>query len=179
MSFIFKKTKIPEVILIQTNIYEDGRGFFMETYKSSEFKKNGIVEDFIQYNHSYSKKDVLRGLHYQSDPFAQGKLVRCLRGEIFDVAADIRQESPTFGKWVGVILSDKNRDQLYIPPGFAHGFCVISNNAEVIYKCTNEFSAENEGGIIWNDRTLNISWPITSPILSAKDTKHPELRKKK
>jgi len=178
MAFIFKKTKIPEVILIQANIYEDERGFFMETYKSSEFKKNGIKEDFIQYNHSYSKKDVLRGLHYQSEPFAQGKLVRCLRGEIFDVAVDIRRESTTFGKWIGVILSDKNRNQLYIPPGFAHGFCVISNDAEVVYKCTKEFSAENEGGIIWNDRTLNVSWPTSSPILSVKDAKHPKLRKK-
>lgn len=175
MAFIFKKTEIPGIILIQTDIYKDDRGFFMETYKSSIFKENGINEEFLQDSQSHSKKDVLRGLHYQTGAFAQGKLVQCVWGEIFDVAADIRPRSPTFGKWVSAILSDKNHDQLYIPAGFAHGFCVVSEEADIIYRMTQEYSPGNERGILWNDPTLNISWPISSPILSIKDSNNPKL----
>src|SRR3989344_8063247 len=163
MSFKFEKTKILEVILVKSPLFEDTRGFFMETYKYSEFSDNGIKVRFVQENHSYSKKNVLRGLHYQANPKSQGKLVRCIRGEIFDVAVDIRPDSSTYKKWVGVVLSEKNRDQLYIPAGFAHGFCVTSDIAEVIYKCTEEYSPQHERGIIWNDSAINILWPINSP----------------
>ena len=169
MSFIFKKLNIPEVILIETTSYPDERGFFMETYKKSIFKENGILENFIQENHSVSKKNVLRGLHYQNDPHAQGKLVRCINGEIFDIALDIRKNSPTLGKWVSAILSKENNNQLYIPNGFAHGFCVMSEEAEVVYKCTKEYVPNAERGILWNDPTIHIEWPIINPILSKKD----------
>ncbi|MCQ6254061.1 dTDP-4-dehydrorhamnose 3,5-epimerase [Methanocaldococcus sp.] len=176
MPFKFRRLEIPEVILIEPIVFEDERGFFMETYKYSEFSKFGIKEIFVQDNHSKSKKGVLRGLHYQKNPNAQGKLVRCIRGEIFDVAVDIRKGSPTFGKWVGVILSEENKKMLYIPKGFAHGFCVLSEEAEVIYKCTAEYSPEDDRGIIWNDKDIGIDWPIKNPILSEKDKKHPPLR---
>lgn len=175
MAFVFQETEIPGVILIKTDTHEDNRGFFVENYKNSTFKDSGITENFVQDNYSHSKKDVLRGLHYQVGPFAQGKLVHCIKGEIFDVAADTRPESPTFGKWVGVTLSDKNHDQLYVPAGLAHGFCVTSEEADVVYKCTREYSKDNEKGILWNDPTLNISWPTKSPILSEKDGNNPKL----
>lgn len=176
MPFAFKRLKIPAVVLIEPKVFEDGRGFFMETYKMPDFVTAGIKENFVQENHSCSSKGVLRGLHYQNPPFAQGKLVRVIRGEVFDVAVDIRKGSPTWGKWVGVILSEENKNILYVPAGLAHGFCVLSKTAEVIYKTTNVYSAESEAGIIWNDADLNIEWPVKQPILSEKDEKLPSLK---
>jgi len=176
MPFTFKRLEIPEVILIEPEVFSDERGFFMETYKYSEFASFGISERFVQDNHSRSVKGVLRGLHYQNPPKAQGKLVRVVVGEIFDVAVDIRKGSPTYGKWVGVKLSAENKRMLYIPPGFAHGFCVLSDVAEVVYKVTEEYAPESEAGIIWNDPEVGIDWPIENPMLSAKDANWPILR---
>jgi len=177
MPFGFEKLNIPEIILIEPRVFEDERGFFMETYKCSDFAKFGIKEKIVQENHSKSKKNVLRGLHYQKNPKAQAKLVRCIRGKIFDVAVDIRKGSPTYGKWVGVILSQDNKKELYIPAGFAHGFCVLSEEAEIVYKTDNEYSPEYERGILWNDPALNIKWPIKSPLISQKDLTWPLLEK--
>ena len=176
MPFTFKTLEIPEVVLIEPKVFGDERGFFMETYKMPDFAAAGVKASFIQDNHSRSTRGILRGLHYQNPPFAQGKLLRATRGEIFDVAVDIRKDSPTWGKWVGVILSEENKNLLYVPTGFAHGFCVISEVAEVIYKTTNIYSAEAEAGIIWNDQDLNIEWSIKKPTLSAKDEKWPSLK---
>jgi dTDP-4-dehydrorhamnose 3,5-epimerase len=176
MPFDFKRLKIPVVVLITPKVFEDGRGFFMETYKMPDFAAAGIKGDFVQENHSRSTKGVLRGLHYQNPPFAQAKLLRVVRGEIFDVAVDIRKGSPTWGQWVGVILSDENKNILYVPADFAHGFCVLSKIAEVIYKTTAVYSAESEAGIIWNDEDLNIDWPVKEPTLSEKDGKWPALK---
>ena len=175
MPFTFSRLAIPEVILIEPKVFADGRGFFMETYKMPDFAAAGIKVNFVQENHSRSGKGVLRGLHYQNPPFAQGKLVRVVRGEVFDVSVDIRRGSPTWGKWVRVILSEENRDILYVPAGFAHGFCVLSEIAEVIYKTTSVYSAESEAGIIWNDKDLNIEWPVKKPLLSEKDEGWPTL----
>jgi len=148
----------------------------METYKHSEFSAFGIKEHFLQDNHSRSAKGVLRGLHYQNPPKAQGKLVRVILGEVFDVAVDIRKGSPTYGRWVGVVLSSENKRLLYIPPGFAHGFCVLSDVAEVLCKVTEEYAPECEAGIIWNDPGIGIEWPIKHPIISSKDAQWPTLR---
>ena len=175
MGFIFKKLSIPEVILVETQSFSDDRGFFLENFKISSFVSNGINTKFVQDNFSHSIKGVLRGLHYQKTPKAQSKLVTALRGEIFDVAVDIRKNSPTFGQWVGEILSDENHNSLYIPEGFAHGFCVLSDEADVFYKVNNEYSPEHERGIIWNDPQINIKWPIDVPILHAKDSRLPIL----
>jgi dTDP-4-dehydrorhamnose 3,5-epimerase len=176
MPFAFKRLEIPAVVLIEPRVFGDERGFFMETYKMPDFVTAGIKGNFVQDNHSRSSKGVLRGLHYQNPPFAQGKLVRVVKGEIFDVAVDIRKGSPTWGKWVGVTLSEENKNILYVPETFAHGFYVLSELAEVIYKTTNVFSAEAEAGIIWNDKELNIEWPVKEPILSEKDKKLPPLK---
>ena len=176
MPFAFKSLEIPGVVVIEPKVFEDERGFFIETYKMPDFVAVGIKANFVQDNHSRSTKGILRGLHYQNPPFAQGKLVRAVRGEIFDVAVDIRKGSPTWGKWVGVILSEENKNILYIPAGLAHGFCVLSEVAEVIYKTTNVYSAEAEAGIIWDDLDLNIEWPVKEPILSEKDKKLPSLK---
>jgi dTDP-4-dehydrorhamnose 3,5-epimerase len=173
MPFRFSKTEIDGVVLIQPEVFEDRRGFFMETYKESAFAAAGLTEPFIQENQSRSKEGTLRGLHYQIEPKAQGKLVRVISGEIYDVAVDIRQASATYGKWVAYTLSAENRSLLYIPPGCAHGFCVVSSDAEVIYKMTNEYAPDYERGIPWNDRSLNISWPIKDPIISDRDGKWP------
>lgn len=176
MPFRFHRFEIPDLILIEPVVFEDKRGFFLEFYKHSDFKKAGIKEEFVQDNHSGSIRGVLRGLHFQREPEAQGKLLRCIRGEIFDVAVDIRRDSPTFGRWVSVILSEENRKMLYIPPGFAHGFQVLSDTAEVIYKTTREYSPGHEAGIIWNDPELNIDWPIKEPLLSVRDRQWPMLK---
>jgi dTDP-4-dehydrorhamnose 3,5-epimerase len=175
MPFAFKRLEIPDVVLIEPKVFEDRRGFFMETYKMPDFVSAGIKVNFVQENHSRSSKGVLRGLHYQNPPFPQGKLVRVAKGEIFDVAVDIRKNSPTWGKWLGVILSEKNKFIIYVPEGFAHGFCVLSEIAEVIYKTTSVYSAESEAGIIWNDADLNIEWPVKEPTLSEKDKRWPAL----
>ena len=180
MPFNFKKLEIPEVILIEPSVFSDDRGFFLETYKYEDFSENGIEERFIQDNHSKSvKKGVLRGLHFQTNPMAQSKLVRVIEGSIFDVAVDIRKDSATYGKWVGVTLSADNKNMLYVPRGFAHGFCTLEDNTEVIYKCTNVYSQEHDNGIIWNDENISIEWPCKDPILSDKDKKWPGLKEVK
>ena len=180
MPFAFIRTDIPEVVLIQPKIFEDHRGFFMETYKKSAFQKAGIDTDFVQDNHSKSVQGVLRGLHYQKEPFAQGKLVRCIRGSVFDVAVDIRKGSPTFGKWVGYELSEENRLMLWLPKGFAHGFLTLSKEAEIVYKVSGaEYSPEYDAGILWNDPDIDIQWPldtIDDVLLSQKDKKLPYLK---
>jgi dTDP-4-dehydrorhamnose 3,5-epimerase len=175
-NFDFHRLSIPEVVLVKPRVFRDDRGYFFETYKKSVFLAGGIAEDFVQDNHSYSTRGVIRGLHYQKGPHAQGKLVRCDTGRILDVAVDIRRGSPTYGKWVGAKLSDRNQCMLYLPPGFAHGFLVLSESAEVSYKCTCEYSPEHDRGIIWNDPDIGIDWPVSSPVLSPKDAAHPELR---
>ena len=176
MPFRFQRLQIPEVILIEPKVFPDERGFFMETYKWSEFASFGVTEHFVQDNHSRSVKGILRGLHYQNPPKALGKLVRVVLGEVFDVAVDIRKGSASYGKWVGVKLSAENKRMLYIPPGFAHGFCVLSEAAEVLYKTTEEYSPEHEAGIIWNDPEIGIDWPVEKPIVSTKDAGLPSLR---
>jgi dTDP-4-dehydrorhamnose 3,5-epimerase len=176
MPFTFDRLQIPDVVLVVPTVFADERGFFMETYKASDFAAAGISVNFVQENQSRSRKGVLRGLHYQNPPFAQGKLVRATKGEIFDVAVDIRKGSPTWAKWVSVILSGKNTNILYVPAGFAHGFCVLSEVAEVVYKTTDVYSAESEAGIIWNDEDLNIEWPVKKPVLSEKDRTWPALK---
>ena len=176
MPFTFKTLGIAGVILIEPKVFEDDRGFFMETYKMPDFVASGIEANFVQVNHSRSTGGVLRGLHYQNPPFAQGRLVRAVKGEIFDVAVDIRKGSPTYGKWVAVVLSEENKNMVYVPEGFAHGFCVLSEVAEIIYQATNVYSPQYEGGVIWDDEDLNIEWPVREPILSEKDKKWPALR---
>ncbi|BAT71078.1 dTDP-4-dehydrorhamnose 3,5-epimerase [Thermosulfidibacter takaii ABI70S6] len=178
MPFEFIKTEIPEVIIVKPIVFNDDRGFFMEFYKESEFREAGIDECFVQDNHSKSVKGVLRGLHYQLSPKAQGKLVRCVRGSIFDVAVDIRKGSPTFGKYVAVELSEENKLMLWIPKGFAHGFLTLSETAEIIYKVSGaEYSLEHDRSIRWNDPEIGINWPIDDePILSPKDKCAPLLK---
>lgn len=177
MTFEFKRLAIPDVILVEPKVFDDERGFFLEGYKKSEFFANGIDVEFNQDNHSKSTKGVLRGLHYQLPPKAQAKLVRCIQGEIFDVAVDIRKNSPTFGNWVGEKLTDENKKMLYIPEGFAHGFVVLSETAELLYKASNEYSKEHDRGILWNDPAISVEWGIDfEPILSDKDKHQPLLK---
>lgn len=177
MPFSFKKMEIEDVILVTPKVFGDSRGFFMESYQKSAFEQNGINDNFSQDNHSKSTKGVLRGLHYQTNPKAQAKLVRCSRGKILDVAVDIRKDSPTFGKWVGEILSEENKNMLYIPAGFAHGFVVLSDEAELLYKASNEYSPENDRGVRWNDPDINVEWGIDfEPLISEKDSKQPFLK---
>ena len=176
MPFEFKRLEIPDVILIKSKVFEDERGFFMETYKKEDFERAGIRGEFVQDNHSRSKYGVLRGLHFQKEPYAQAKIVRCIRGVIYDVAVDLRGNSPTFGKYVGVILSEFNKYQLYIPRGFAHGFVVLSDVAEVVYKVDNVYAPDYDAGVIWNDPDIGIDWPIEEPVISKKDQKLPTLR---
>jgi dTDP-4-dehydrorhamnose 3,5-epimerase len=167
----FIRTEIPEVILIEPRLFEDSRGFFMEIYQARKFAQAGIDLNFVQDNHSRSSRSTLRGLHYQIQ-HPQGKLVRVVTGEIFDVAVDIRRSSPTYGRSIGVQLSAQNKHQLWIPHGFAHGFYVLSEQAEVLYKATDYYDPTSERAIIWNDPTLNVPWPIPpgeSPTLSPKD----------
>ena len=164
------KTKIPDVLIIEPRIFGDNRGFFYESFNAKVFaEQTGITTQFVQDNHSRSSQNVLRGLHYQIQN-SQGKLVRVVRGEVFDVAVDIRKSSPTFGEWVGCILNEENKKQLWIPPNCAHGFVVLSEYADFLYKTTDYYSPEYERAILWNDRDLGIDWPIEGePILSAKD----------
>lgn len=176
MPFIFETLGLPGVVLVTPRVFGDARGFFVETYKRSEFAGAGITEYFVQDNCSRSSKHVLRGLHYQKSPAAQGKLVRCLSGRIFDVAVDIRRGSPTYARWVGVELSGENRQMLYIPPAFAHGFVVLDEMAEIMYKCTQEYSPENDRGILWSDPEIGIEWAVADPILSEKDRALPLLK---
>lgn len=182
MAFEFIDTGLKGVILVKPKVFGDARGFFMETYKKSEFINGGITEDFIQDNHSKSVKGVLRGIHFQKEPYGQGKLVRCIRGKIFDVAVDVRKASDTFGKWVGFELSEENKDMLFIPKGFGHAFLTLSDEAEIVYKVTGaEYSPSHDSGIFWNDPDVGIKWPlkeygISAPILSEKDSKLQKLR---
>jgi dTDP-4-dehydrorhamnose 3,5-epimerase len=171
----FKKTELKEVVLIKPDIFSDDRGFFMETYHQKKYAEAGITANFVQDNFSNSKKGALRGLHFQLGT-PQGKLVFVFSGEVFDVVVDIRKGSPQFGKWTGIHLSGENKLQLYIPPGFAHGFCTLSDQANFVYKCTDFYSPKDERGIIWNDPMIGIEWPITSPILSPKDVSFKTLK---
>jgi dTDP-4-dehydrorhamnose 3,5-epimerase len=175
MPFQFTPLEIPEVILIETRRFGDDRGFFMETYKQEEFAANGIHGPFVQDNCSHSAQGVVRGLHYQIPPHAQGKLLVVVQGEIFDVAVDIRRHSPTYGQWVGAVLSARNGRMLYIPSGFAHGFCVLSESATLTYKVTDVYMPAYEQGIRWDDPTVGINWPVTDPILSVRDKQLPSL----
>jgi dTDP-4-dehydrorhamnose 3,5-epimerase len=170
------ETSLPGVLIIEPRVFADDRGFFMETYHSAKLAAAaGIELPFVQDNHSKSSAGVLRGLHYQ-EPNPQGKLVRVISGSVFDVAVDIRQGSPTFAHWTGVELSAENKLQLWIPPGFAHGFSVTSDSAEVLYKCTTLYQGENDRGIIWNDPEIGVDWKLTDPALSPKDAALPLLR---
>lgn len=168
------ETKLAGVVLVEPDVFEDPRGYFLETYHAAKYAEEGIRGPFVQDNFSHSIRGTLRGLHYQLK-HAQGKLVMALAGRIFDVAADIRKGSPTFGQWVGVELSEENKRQMYIPAGFAHGFCVLSDTSDVLYKCTDVYSRTDERGIIWNDPTLAIAWPVAGPLLSSKDQAYPRL----
>ncbi len=168
-------TAIPDVLIIEPEVYEDERGFFMETYHEKRYREMGIDVSFVQDNFSFSIGGSLRGLHYQK-PNSQAKIVYVLSGRIFDVAVDIRKNSKSYGNWTGKILSASNRRQLFIPTGFAHGYCVLSSSAVIFYKCSRYYSPKDEGGIIWNDPELNIDWPISNPIVSNKDKNLPNFR---
>ncbi|MDD5747105.1 MAG: dTDP-4-dehydrorhamnose 3,5-epimerase, partial [Candidatus Omnitrophica bacterium] len=168
MPFECCHTALPGVLKITCRIFSDTRGCFAELYKRSDFQRLGIIKPFVQVNYSQSAKGVLRGLHYQTAPKAQAKLVSAVSGAIWDVAVDIRKDSPHYGKWVGETLSADNGVMLYIPEGFAHGFIVLSEQAHVMYQCSEEYATAHEQGIIWNDPALNISWPIPNPVLSEK-----------
>ena len=176
MPFQFQRTEIPEVVRVTPKRFEDHRGFFLETYKWSDFKAFGLNYAFVQDNVSHSWRGVLRGMHYQNPPMAQAKLVAVLTGTIYDVAVDIRQNSPTYGQWIGVTLSASDSTMLLVPPGFAHGFCVLSEEADVSYKVTAEYAADLERGFLWNDPDIGIQWPVSDPILSDKDALLPPLR---
>jgi dTDP-4-dehydrorhamnose 3,5-epimerase len=169
-----QKTKLPGVVVLHPNVFADQRGFFMETYNQVFFGAQGLPDHFVQDNHSRSSRGVIRGLHYQY-PQWQGKLVRVINGEIFDVAVDIRRDSPDFGKWVGVYLSETNHQQLYVPPGYAHGFCVVSDIADVVYKCTTVYKPQDDAAIRWDDSEIGIKWPIDNPLVSDKDMQAPLL----
>lgn len=169
----FTKSDIPDLILIEPRVFEDHRGFFMESYHYERFCENGITEAFVQDNHSKSTKGILRGLHYQLHPKAQGKLVRVSQGSVFDVAVDLRKNSTHFKQWFGIELSATNKKMLYIPPGFAHGFYVLSETAEFQYKCTENYSPEYERSLAWDDDEIGIIWPEGEKILSEKDKNNP------
>ncbi len=170
----FIPTDLPGVLIVEPAVFGDDRGFFMEIYHAARFREGGIPDPFVQDNHSKSVRGVLRGLHFQ-EPNAQGKLVRAIAGSIFDVAVDIRRGSPSFGKWFGIELSAGNKRQLWVPAGFAHGFCVTSESAEVVYKCTELYDPKGDRGIRWNDPAIGIAWPVSDPILSPKDAAAPLL----
>ena len=174
--FTFTETEIPGVVVIEPQVFGDDRGYFMETYQKDQFAEAGIDKEFVQDNQSRSTRGVLRGLHFQKN-HTQGKLVRVTKGEVFDVAVDLRKGSATYGRYVAVTLSADNNRQLYIPRGFAHGFLVLSETAEFAYKCDDFYHPEDEGGICWNDPTIAVQWPeVPSLVLSEKDKKHPTLK---
>ena len=169
--------RLPGFTVIEPTVHRDERGFFVESYRQEVLAEAGLVTEWVQDNHARSSRGVLRGMHFSVDP-GQVKLVRCARGRVLDVAVDIREDSPTFGRWVGITLSAENFRQFYVPPGFAHGFCVTTEVAQVEYKCTDLYDPEGEGGIAWNDPELAIPWPVEAPILSRRDETHPTLRQK-
>lgn len=172
MPFTFQPTKIEDVLLVQPRSFSDDRGYFYENYKKSDFVSNGISLEFVQDNTSKSEPGVIRGMHFQSPPHEQGKLVRAIQGEILDVAIDLRKGSHTYGKWVSEVLSSDNKKMLWVPPGFAHGFLTLTE-AVVHYKVTKEYNKDSEGGVLWNDVKIGIDWPLRSPSLSSKDTQWP------
>lgn len=179
MLFSVEKTPIEGLLIIVTNTFYDSRGFFQETYKQSAFAELGIQEKFVQDNHSCSKKGVIRGIHFQHQPFAQGKLVKVIKGKVWDVAVDLRKNSPTFGKWFGIELSEENTNvSLYIPAGFGHGFASLEDDTHLIYKCTDEYNPQYDGGIKWNDPEIAVDWKLgeITPIVSSKDEKLPFLK---
>lgn len=175
MSIKYTETDLPGVLLIDPEVFSDSRGFFMETFHQKKYAEAGIDHAFIQDNYSHSTRGTLRGLHYQLK-HPQGKLVYVITGEIYDVAVDIRRGSPGFGKWVGQYLSDKNRRQIFVPEGFAHGFCVLSETADVLYKTTDLYNPDDEYGVLWSDPTIGIDWPVEMPVVSDKDKQFPGLR---
>lgn len=178
LPFTFRPlANLPDLVLVEARIFRDDRGAFLETYKRSEFAAHGIPFDFVQDNHAVStKRGVLRGLHHQVEPMAQGKLVRCLRGAVWDVAVDIRKGSPTFAKWAGLELREDDGRMLWVPPGFAHGYVTVTERAEVLYKTTAEYSPPHERTIRWDDPEIGIAWPVKEPLLAEKDAKAPTLR---
>jgi len=165
----FINTPIPDLYIIQPKVFEDGRGYFFESYSKAAFEKLGLTLNFVQDNQSLSCKGVLRGLHFQNNPFAQGKLVRVITGAVYDVAVDIRKNSPTYGKWFGVELTEENKTMMYIPEGFAHGFVTLKDQTIFSYKCTNVYNKASEDCLLWSDTDLGIDWKISNPILSEKD----------
>lgn len=173
MPFSFQPLSLPDVVLVTPAVFPDNRGFFLEVFKASDFAKAGLPTRFVQDNFSSSKKDVIRGLHYQKNPRAQGKLVTVLRGSIWDVAVDIRRQSPTFLQWTATELHDQNHAMLYIPPGFAHGFAALTEGVHLLYKCTEEYDPQADAGIRWDDPAIAVSWPVERPILSDKDRRLP------
>lgn len=175
MPFEFTRLSIEGLVLVAPRVFPDTRGFFLETFKESDFHAAGIDARFVQDNHSWSRRDVIRGLHFQRPPKEQGKLVMVTRGAVFDVAVDLRRGSPTFGRWEGRELSGENHNMLYIPPGFAHGFCVLTDEAHLTYKCTREYDADLDAGIRWDDPDIGIRWPVTNPVISEKDRDLPFL----
>ena len=172
------ETELEGVVIIEPKVFGDHRGFFKETYHQKRYAELGIDAEFVQDNFSRSSYGVLRGLHFQKTK-PQGKLIQCLKGEIYDVIVDIDQDSSTYGKYVGVYLNDTNHKQVYVPPGYAHGFCVVSETVDISYKCTDFYYPEDEGGLIWNDPDVGIEWPVDDPKLSEKDTVHPTLKELK
>lgn len=175
MSVTFINSGLPGVVIAEPRVFSDERGFFLETYHRQKYVRGGIEAVFVQDNHSRSSQGVLRGLHYQLKS-PQAKLVYVVSGEIFDVAVDLRQGSPTFGKWTGAGLSDENRRQMFIPEGFAHGFCVLSPFADVIYKCSSLYDPADDMGLLWDDPEVGIQWPVSAPVVSEKDKAHPRLK---
>lgn len=176
MPFTFKKLALDGLVLVEPRVFPDDRGFFLESYKESEFAKGGVPHRFVQDNHSLSKKNVIRGLHFQHEPRAQGKLVRVLRGSVWDVAVDLRSGSPCYKRWLGVELSADNRLMLFIPPGFAHGFAALTDDVHLLYKCTEEYDGALDAGIRWDDPDIGIEWPVRDPIVSEKDRVLPCLK---
>ena len=176
MSFGFRTLSIPGLILVEPERHQDGRGYFEETYRRGQFREGGIEEEFVQDNSARSSHGVLRGLHFQRPPAAQGKLVRVVRGEVFDVGVDLRLGSPTFGHWEGVLLNETEGAMLYLPPGLAHGYCVLSPEADLAYKVTAEYSPEADTGIRWDDPQIGVEWPLDEPHLSERDTGLPLLK---
>lgn len=176
MPFTFTNLDINGLVLVEPRVFPDDRGFFLESYKESDFIRAGIPFHFVQDNHSLSVRNVIRGLHFQRSPRAQGKLVRVVRGAMWDVAVDLRKDSPTYKQWLGMELSDENNRMLYIPPGFAHGFQALTDDVHLLYKCTVEYDSVCDGGIRWDDPDIGVSWPVPGPIVSEKDAMLPFLK---
>jgi len=170
-----QETKLPGVLILEPKVFSDDRGYFFETWNSTRYEQTGIQGPFVQDNISFSKKGILRGLHFQQ-PQSQGKLIQVLSGQVVDVVVDIRAGSPTYGQWIGEVLSESNHRQMYVPPGFAHGYCVTSETALFSYKCTDFYNPATEHGIIWNDPDIGIEWPTAQPVLSKKDAVYPRLK---